>query len=344
MRQWGWVALTLGVIAALGITIRWVYAPLRARRLARRYERFRADFQARHDEIDAAFHHRDIVVDGLTWHFVEEGDPHGESILFLHGLPEGWYSWHRVLPRVDHKYRLIVVDMKGYGRSDRSDPDYNWHSVAAQTAALMESLGVQRYYVVGHDWGAIIGSVLVHDFPARILGFIRMEADLIPRAKSSRLATYLQKPQWLLFQVPGIGAFLMRDAAWWISFVYQKRMTTPFQPDDRDYLTYEYSRPNVADTVPRYFLRRNWDLDTAIRRACVCDYPFPLLQLQADSDPAQPRSLFADAATQCPRVRVQWISNASHFDNFDQPEQVADAINHFVRANSSRRPEGSPAN
>ena len=78
----------------------------------------------------------------------------------------------------------------------------------------------------------------------------------------------------------------------------------------------------------------NWDLDTAIGRICKNDFPFPVLQLQADSDPAQLPSIFAGVETECPNVQMEWVTDASHFDNFDQPEQVAEAINRFLHATS----------
>jgi hypothetical protein len=82
---------------------------------------------------------------------------------------------------------------------------------------------------------------------------------------------------------------------------------------------------------PRYFQSRNWDLRAAISKICESNFLFPVLQLQPDSDPAQPKSIFADLSGRCPNFQQQWITNASHFDNFDQPEQVADAINKFVK-------------
>ena len=86
--------------------------------------------------------------------------------------------------------------------------------------------------------------------------------------------------------------------------------------------------------VPKYFLGSNWDLDTAIGKICKNNFPFPVLQLQADSDPAQPPSIFADVATKCPNVQMEWVKNASHFDNFDQPAQIADAINRFIHSSN----------
>ena len=39
---------------------------------------------------------------------------------------------------------------------------------------------------------------------------------------------------------------------------------------------------------------------------------------------------------QCPHVQIEWVKNASHFDNFDQPQQVADAINRFIHAQDAK--------
>lgn len=198
----------------------------------------------------------------------------------------------------------------------------------------MDRLDVERFYVVSHDWGTIIGSVLVNDHPERILGYVRMEADLIPKDTAGKIAGFIQKPQWILFRSNWIATYLMRDAGWFIDTVYPSRMTTPFRQVDRDYLVYEFSRPGVAEMNPRYFKHSNWDLDTAIAKICKNDFSFPVLQLQADSDPAQPPSIFAGIETECPNVQVEWVTNASHFDNFDQPGQVADAINRFLQNTS----------
>jgi epoxide hydrolase 4 len=159
---------------------------------------------------------------------------------------------------------------------------------------------------------------------------------LIPRGSSSFWNFYRQKPQWLLFQSRWIATFIMQDPGRFIDIVYPKRMTTPFDPTDRDYFVYEFSRPGVARMNPLYFQRRNWDLGAVTTKICGNNFSFPVLQLQADSDPAQPKSLFDNISTACPNVRLEWITNASHFDNLDQPEQVAAHINDFLHSNPAR--------
>ncbi len=82
---------------------------MRSRRLAAKYEAFRAGFEARRRAIDAGFNQNDRVVKGIRWHYIDQGAPDGPVILFMHGLPEGWYSWHDVLPLIDpispHRHR-----------------------------------------------------------------------------------------------------------------------------------------------------------------------------------------------------------------------------------------------
>jgi pimeloyl-ACP methyl ester carboxylesterase len=272
-------------------------------------------------------------VDGFNWHYVDTGNSTGTVILFLHGLPEGWYSWRHVLPLVNQSFRLIALDMKGYGRSSTGPGDtganatnFDWKVISQQILDLMSSLNISKFYVVGHDWGSIIGSLLVTQFPDHVLGFIRMEAPIT-------LATVDQtnSPQFILFRSARMGALFMGDAQWFIDNVYSSRMLKPFNATDQMYITYEFARPGVAERIVQYFSTRNLQyMPDLFARLCNTTWPFPILLLQADSDPAQPKSYFDGLSTTCSHVQLQWITEASHFSNFDQPGQVAAAINAFV--------------
>jgi epoxide hydrolase 4 len=85
-----WILVFLAGIGLLTAVFVGGYAPIRTNRLEKKYEQFRADFQATHDAIDARYNHQNRVVHGIQWHYVDEGNPNGKVILFLHGLPEGW--------------------------------------------------------------------------------------------------------------------------------------------------------------------------------------------------------------------------------------------------------------
>ena len=316
------IITVLLVAAAIYGAVTWLGAEAEEKNSA-----FRKEFSATAAKIDSQYRHKDTTIKGTKWHYVEQGPADGPVILFLHGLPECWYSWRYVMPLIEPKYRQIVLDMKGYGRSDKQDDDYNWHVVARQILELMDSQDIRRFFVVGHDWGSLIGSVLVSDYPDRILGFVRMQADLI---RTGILRSLMRKPQFLLFQSNWLGTRFMEDAARFIDMVYPPRMATEFKPLDRDYLVYEFARDGVARQIPKYFKVKNWDLDAAMTKICKEAFPFPVLILQGDKDASQPVSLFENVPTGCPRVELRWIRDANHFSNFDKPEEVAEAINEFL--------------
>jgi epoxide hydrolase 4 len=325
---------SLSATLIIGLAISMASCATSPQSIADKNAAFRDKNQAAHEAIDASYTHKYIEAGGVRWHYVEAGDPAGPAVLMLHGLPESWYSWSKILPLLDPSFHYIVPDMKGYGLSASADMDYNWHHVGDQTLALLDALGVRKSYIVGHDWGALISSVMVVDHPDRFLGYVRMEADLAYTPGQSLDKLYERKPQWKAFQdTPKAIAFLS-DAQKVIDLVYQPRMKTKLTKADRDYFAFEFSRPGVAEAIANYFKYENWDLETAVTKVADNHFPFPVLQLQADGDPAQPRESFTDAS-KFPGVKLEWITGASHFDNLDQPKQVADAIDGFLAAMSS---------
>jgi epoxide hydrolase 4 len=330
--------IVIGIIIAVMALLVILVGPVRSARMERKYARFRAEHKEEHDRIDASFTQHDVEVNGIKWHYVEKGPTDGQVLLLMHGLPESWYSWGYVMPLIDPKYRVIAIDMKGYGRSDTADKDFNWHTVGKQTVALMDHLQIGKFFVAGHDWGALISSVLVDDHQNRILGYVRMEAEFIPGSTGNRAALYAQKPQWLVFQTTWLASRLLQDATMFVKTVYLRANKTPLKKEDLNYFIYEFSRPGVARCIALYFRRDNWDTLTALGKICKNKYDFPVMALQADRDPRQPVSSFADAATECPCVELKWIANSMHFTSMEQPEQVANAINDFMaRARTWKR-------
>ncbi len=283
-----------------------------------------------HDAIDCRYEHSQMCVEHqVDWHYVEFGDSLGTVVFLLHGLPECWYSWYKVIPLLNPKFHIIAIDLKGYGRSTAYDNDYDWHHLASQFIRLCDALHIRKFHIVGHDWGAIISSAIVSDYPERILSFTRMEAELLPLKPC--LKEYIKKPQWLLFRNEKIGCSVLRKANWFIHLCYQKRGTVyGISEEDRCYFLYEFSRKGVSESAAQYFLPKNRDMKALFDRIAFNNYPFPVQQLQADSDQAQPLARFMTIEKQCQNVRLVVIKNSGHFSNLDQPQQVADAINAIV--------------
>ena len=107
-----------------------------------------------------------VEANGIRQHVVIGGD--GPPLLLVHGWPENWYAWRYVMPELAQRFTVIAVDQRGIGLSERAATGYDTTTLAADLGALMTKLGHERFAVVGHDTGMVIGYALAHDFPSRV--------------------------------------------------------------------------------------------------------------------------------------------------------------------------------
>ena len=73
---------------------------------------------------------------GPTLHYAERGGSDGPAILFLHGWPDSWFSFSRVLPLLPAPYHAFAIDHRGFGDSERPDGGYAIDDLAADAAAF----------------------------------------------------------------------------------------------------------------------------------------------------------------------------------------------------------------
>jgi pimeloyl-ACP methyl ester carboxylesterase len=99
--------------------------------------------------------HTTVHTNGIKMHVASIGS--GPVILFLHGFPELWYSWHHQLLSLSALgYRAIAPDLRGYGDTDApsSASSYTPLHIVGDLVGLLDALAVDRVFLVGHDWGA----------------------------------------------------------------------------------------------------------------------------------------------------------------------------------------------
>ncbi|MFN2397195.1 MAG: alpha/beta fold hydrolase [Gemmatimonadaceae bacterium] len=93
----------------------------------------------------------------------------GEPVLFLHGFPTSSHLWSDVVPRIPEGHRSVVVDLLGYGRSDRPQGrDVSIKGHAERVLILLDMLGIRFASVVGHDIGGGVAQHLAVHHPTRV--------------------------------------------------------------------------------------------------------------------------------------------------------------------------------
>ncbi len=95
---------------------------------------------------------------GMRMNVAESGRPDGVPVILLHGFPESHRTWAKLAPLIDDRFRLIMPDLRGFGDSDRPQDvaDYTTDKLVADLFALADECGVERFALVGHDWGGAI--------------------------------------------------------------------------------------------------------------------------------------------------------------------------------------------
>jgi pimeloyl-ACP methyl ester carboxylesterase len=120
-------------------------------------------------EVPGVTHRSVDLSTGVRAHVAEAGDPDAPAVLCLHGWPQHWFIWRRVIGLMAGDFRLICPDLRGYGWSGfPQDGDFRKQRFADDALALLDSMGIERAHVLGHDWGAWTAMLLAIESPERL--------------------------------------------------------------------------------------------------------------------------------------------------------------------------------
>ncbi len=108
--------------------------------------------------------------------YVEQGDPCGVPLIFLHGFTDSWHSFGPVLPHLPASIHAFALTQRGHGDADRPAAVYRTRDFAADVVAFMDALGIGPAVVVGHSMGSTNALRFAIDHPERTLGLVLVGA------------------------------------------------------------------------------------------------------------------------------------------------------------------------
>jgi pimeloyl-ACP methyl ester carboxylesterase len=113
------------------------------------------------------FEHRYVRLSHVMLHYVTAGS--GPPVVLLHGWPQSWYEWRRLIPLLAERYRVIAPDLRGLGDSSRPLEGYDKKTVAADVWELLaEHIRPSSFHLVGHDWGGPVAFALAAAHPGSV--------------------------------------------------------------------------------------------------------------------------------------------------------------------------------
>ena len=259
-------------------------------------------------------HPRDVVLaGGLRVQTVEQGDPGGPAVVLVHGWPDSWFSWSRVLADLDPRLRAVAYSQRGFGESDHPAAGYTLDRFADDLLGLCDALGLERAHLVGHSFGSFVVRRVAEQHPDRVDRMVLVgSGDRLGDRPAEEVRTAIAD---LPDEVP--EDFAREFAA---STVHR-----PVAPDFFDALVAESRR------VPGWVYRDAWEvLAAADDRDRLQAVTAPTLVLWGDSDTLFDRGQQDRLLAALPDARLRVYVDPGHCPNWERPQDVAADLNAFL--------------
>lgn len=150
-------------------------------------------------------HHKITGGGGIDLHVVETGNPRGRPLLFIHGFSQCWLAWTRQLNSdLAERHRLIAMDMRGHGLSDKPHDGYaDSRMWADDVDAVIRSLSLDRPVICGWSYGSLVILDYVRHYGEEAVGGLTL-VDAVTKLGSAEAVSVLT-PEFLNL-IPGFFA------------------------------------------------------------------------------------------------------------------------------------------
>lgn len=117
-------------------------------------------------DMDYGFKIKQVAVRNINISLIDEGQ--GEVLLLIHGLGSNAKGWMKNIPELAKKYRVIALDLPGYGKSDKGAYAYSMEFYAQVLKELLDNLGIEKATFIGHSMGGQISITTALTFPKKV--------------------------------------------------------------------------------------------------------------------------------------------------------------------------------
>lgn len=272
----------------------------------------------------------------VTLNVRDGGD--GFPLVLLHGWPESGYCWEPVLPHLGTGFRAIRPDLRGLGDSERGGTvaAYQKQELARDVLALIDEMGLQRFGLVGHDWGGAVAQEIAMAAKDRVVKLAIMNIHLLNNAEGYRKAEAVHaarqhRAYWYqnFMQTPGLAEAMVpgNEEVWLRTFLRGKDAAWRFPEDALAEYIRCYRIPGTPESGANYYRAMRLD---AQRWKTFGGYRFevPTLLLYGIHDPVVIPEFLEGHEACFEQVTLQTV-DASHFLQEEKPQEVGQALRAF---------------
>lgn len=285
-------------------------------------------------QLDGVEHHH-VDVRGARLHVAEVGDGDGRAVLLVHGWPQHWWSWRSLMPLLADRYRVLALDLRGFGWSEATPRGYRKEELADDVAGVLDALEIDRVNLVGHDWGGVVGFLVCLGHAARVERFVPMNTGHVwPTLRVRGIPKQLGAMAYQgLLASPGVGRRVNASPR----LVGKVMGAISAQPDAVVPAYRDHFAPRMRDDKARARAASQ-----VYRTFALYEYPrwvrglyadrrltTPTLWLHGLGDPFFTPGMFKDVVDHADDVRIEYLEGCGHFPAEECPEAVAGHLRGF---------------
>jgi len=217
-------------------------------------------------------------VNGVELNVVIEGQ--GPDVLLLHGFPDSIAVWRHQIPAlVKAGYRVIAPDQRGFGLSEapRETRAYTIENYVADLVALLDTLGIKKVPLVGHDWAAAVGWQFCMKHPDRVDRYVAISVGHPTAYATGPLKQKIKAYYIAFFQIKWLSEWMVTRANWWL---WRKMLR--YDPEFENWKA-ELSRPGRLTAAINIY-RAN--LKLMLPQKSWCNVTVPVMGVWGEDDVA----------------------------------------------------------
>jgi pimeloyl-ACP methyl ester carboxylesterase len=266
-------------------------------------------------------------VDGVNFHYMSAGQ--GDAVILLHGYAEDSRMWKPIIPILAQKFMVIAPDLPGIGESSIPVDGLDMKTAGRRVHALVQSLGIKKARVVGHDIGLMVAYSYAAQFPADVEKLVLMDAFL---PGVGDWETIYNNPAIWHFRFNGptpealvAGRERIYFEHYWNDFAADKNHSIP-EPLRKAY-TAAYSRPGRIHSSWSYFIsfpQAAKDFEEFAKTKLT----MPVLSLGGEK--ANGEALGRQVQLVATDVKVVVVKDCGHWMLEEKPKETTDALVNFL--------------
>ena len=298
---------------------------------------------------------RVTLASGIELDVVDVGPRDAPVLIFLHGFPESHRTWRHQIAHFSDRFRCIAPDQRGYRGSSKPQEDsaYTPDKLIGDVFRLADTLGVERFTIVGHDWGGAIawGVALFGQATGRVGRAIIANAphpgvfqkllwtDPGQRASSQYMRMFRDTANDALVREHGLGGILMK--------AFGGELSLTMEDAERDALLVDWQNREAAFGMLNWYRASPLDVPAldapfAVPEGAALTIPtltIPTLVVWAMDDMALPASNLDGLDQYVSDLTIERVSGCGHFVPWEAPAAVNVAMDAFLARTAPKTPD-----